>query len=119
MKVRAAVAMVIASLLFGAYLLGSGAPPRVHTATAVGLVLAFFVPAMLVGRPRDVWARRWTVLGLVVFGVAALDGGLSATMSKKELFDAPALFIVGVPAMAALLALHGAIVRRVAARAAV
>jgi hypothetical protein len=119
MKVRAAVAIVIASLLFGAYLLSSGAPPRVHVATAAGLVLAFLVPAMVVGRPGDVWTRRWIVLGLVVFGVAALDVGLSATISKKELFDAPALFIVGVPAMAALLALHGAIVRRVARGAAV
>jgi hypothetical protein len=118
-KVRAAVATVIASLLFGAYLLISGAPPRVHTATAVGLVLAFFVPAMLVRRPGDIWARRWIVLGLVVFGVATLDVGLSATISQKELFDAPALFIVGVPAMATLLALHGVIVRRVAGRAAV
>jgi hypothetical protein len=119
MKVRGAVATGIAGVLFGAYLLGSGAPTRVHAATAMGLILAFWAPAMLVRRPGDLWTRRWPLLGLVVLGVVTLDAGLSATVSKRELLDAPALFIVGVPAMAALLALHGAIVRRAGGRAAV
>ena len=90
MKVRIAVATAITGVLLAAYLMLSG------------------------DRPTDVWARRWRVLTLVSLGVVTLDVGSTRTTGKKEFLDAPALFAVGIPAMIALLALHGLVVHRAA-----
>jgi len=43
-----------------------------------------------------------------------LDSGVAT--GKKEFLDAPALFIIGIPAMLALLMLQGFVVRRAARR---
>ena len=114
MKVRVAVATAITGVLLAAYLMLSGAPPRVHFVAGAALVVAFWIPALLVDRPTDVWARRWRVLALVSLGVVTLDVGSTMTTGKKEFLDAPALFAVGIPAMIALLALHGLVVHRAA-----
>jgi hypothetical protein len=113
MKTRATVAVGLAALLFGCYLAISGAPPRVHAATGLGLAIAFGVPALFVDRPRDLWTHRWAVLATVLGGIAVLDLAMTATISKKEALDAPALFVAGIPAMLVLLAVHGLIVQRV------
>jgi hypothetical protein len=104
--------MVLAALIFGFYLGASGGPVRVRIAACLGLMVAFVLPALFVDRPRDIWARRWIVLGTVLAGIVVLDLGMTVTISKKELLDAPALFVAGTPAILALLVLHGLIVQR-------
>jgi hypothetical protein len=113
MRTKATIAVGLAALPFGCYLAISGAPPRVHAATGLGLATAFGLPALFVDRPRDLWNRRWAVLATVLGGILVLDLGMTATISKKEVLNAPVLFLAGVPAMLVLLAVHGLIVQRV------
>src|SRR3569623_218451 len=116
MMTRATVATIFVAGVVGCYLAISGGPMRVHVATFLGVVVAFVVPALFIERPRDLWIRRWTVLATVSAGIVVLDVGMTATIAKKEILDAPALFLAGIPAMVALLALHGLIVQRAGGR---
>jgi len=115
MGTRVAVATTIAGVLFAVHTMLSGAPMRVHVVTALGLVAAFFIPALFVARPRDA-VRPWPVLALSSLGVLALVAGQMIAVSKAELLDGAALFVVGVPGVLALLMFHGAVVHRVSRR---
>jgi hypothetical protein len=116
MKTRFAVGALIALGLFALYYSLSGAPLRVHVASGAGLVVAFWLPSLLVGRPADVWARRWAVLGLVVIGHLVLEILSTGAISKKEFLDSPLVFAVGVPMMIVLLLFHGTLVSLVQRR---
>lgn len=107
------MATAIAGVLFTVHTILSGAPMCVHVVMALGLVAAFWVPAMFVRRPKDAWVRPWPVLALTCLGVLALVVGEMITVSKAELLDGAALFVVGVPAVLALLTVHGLVVHRV------
>jgi hypothetical protein len=113
MGTRVAVATTIAGVLFAVHAILSGAPLRVHLVTAVGLIAAFWVPALFVRGPKDPWVRPWPVLALTCLGVVAFVVGEMVAVSKAELVDAITLFVVGVPATLALLTVQGLFVHRV------
>jgi hypothetical protein len=115
MGTRVAVATIIAGMLFAAHTLWSGAPMRVHVVTAVGLLVAFCVPALFVGRPKDA-VQPWPVLALTCLGVLALVVGEMLAVSKTEILDGVVLFVVGAPAVIALLLFHGVLVHRMSRR---
>jgi hypothetical protein len=112
MGTRIAVATTIAGVLLTVHTIVSGAPIRVHVVTALGLVAAFWIPAMFVRRPKDAWVRPWPVLALTCLGVLALVVGEMIAVSKSELLDGAALFAGGVPFVLALLTVHGLVVHR-------
>lgn len=112
MGTRVVVATTIAGVLFAVHTIFSGAPMRVHVVMALGLVAAFVVPALFVGRPKDAWVRPWPVLALTCFGVLALVVGQMIAVSKTELLDGAVLFVGGVPFVLTLLTLHGLLVHR-------
>lgn len=118
MGTRVVVATTIAGVLLAVHAIVSGAPMSVHVATGLGLVAAFFVPALFVARPKDA-VRLWPVLALSCLGVLALVAGEMIVVSKTELLDGAALFVVGVPATVALLMFHGTVVHHVSRRGAV
>jgi hypothetical protein len=113
MGIRVAVATTIAGVLFAVHTILSGAPMRVHVVAALGLIAGFWVPALFVRRPKDAWVRPWPVLALTCLGVLGLVVGEMIAVSKAELLDGVALFVVGVVAVLALLTLHGLVVHRV------
>ena len=112
---RLAVALSMAGGLFALYLSVSGAPPRVHLADAVGLVVLFVVPALLVRSPRDLSERWFPILALVLAG-AVLRSALNARVIAKVEFDMVSV-LTALPFLvlgaALLLLAHGAIVARV------
>jgi len=116
MGTRLAVATAIAGVLFAAHTILSGAPVRVHVVMAIGIMVAFWAPALFVRRPKDAWVRVWPVLALAGFGVLALVLGEMLAVSKAEPFDGVVLFVVGVPAVLVLLTLHGFVVQRLSRR---
>lgn len=119
MGTRIAVATMIAGVLFAVHTIASGAPLRVHVVIAVGLIAAFWVPALFVRRAKDAWVRPWPVLALTCLGMLALVAGEMLAVSKSELLDGAVLFVAGVPAVLVLLTLHGLLVHRVSRRGAV
>jgi amino acid transporter len=107
------VATTIAGVLFAVHTVVSGAALRVHLVTALGLVAAFWLPALFVRRPKDPWVQPWPVLAVTCLGVLAFAVGAVLTVPKAQILDAAVLFVVGVPAVLALLTLHGLVVQRV------
>ena len=103
--------------LLAAYLANSGAPPRVHAAVGTGLLIGFWLPALLVRRPSDL--RRRGVLSFVALGAVALAVGNMITVSKAEFPEALLLAIVSIPLLLALLLVHGSVVQRATRRRAV
>jgi len=113
MGTRIEVATTIAGALFTMHTILSGAPTRIHVVTTLDLVAAFWVPTLFVRRPKKTWVRPWPVLALTCRGVLALVVGEMIAVSKAELLDGAALFVVGVPAVLTLLTVHGFVVHRV------
>lgn len=117
MKIRAIVATCIAGGLFAAYLASSGAPTRVHVTVGIGLLVGFWLPALLVRRPRDLQHRR--VLAVVILGAIALAVGNTITVSKAEFPSGVLLALASLPVLFALLAVHGSVVQLATRRRAV
>jgi len=113
MRTRIVVATTIAGVLFALHTVLSGAPMRVHVVLALGLMAAFWVPAMFVRRPKDAWVRPWPVLAITCLGTLGLVAGEMIAVHKAKLLDGAVLFVVGVPAVLLLLTGHGLVVHRV------
>src|SRR6185369_6307649 len=109
MRIRAVVATCIAGGLFVAYLANSGGPTRVHVAVGIGLLLGFWLPALLVRRPGDL--RRRGALALVALGALALGVGNTITVEKAEFPAGVLLAAVSIPLLLAMLAVHGSVVQ--------
>lgn len=109
--VKVISALFIAGSLFGLYLSLSGAPARVHIAEGIGLLVAFVLPALLVGSLDDI-RRRWLPLVLLtVLGFIVREWLVSLAVAKYEfLMAGPAVLLVGLLFVAGLLTLHGFIV---------
>jgi hypothetical protein len=117
MRTRAVMATCIAGGLFAAYLASSGGPTRVHIAVGIGLLLGFWLPALLVRRPGDL--RRRSVLAVVALGAVALGVGNTITVAKAEFPTGVILALASIPVLLALLAVHGSVVQRATRRRAV
>jgi hypothetical protein len=114
MRTRAIVATFSAGGLFAAYLASSSGPTRVHAAAGIGLLLGFWLPALLVDRPGNV--RRRGVLAVVILGAVAFGVGNSVTVAKAAFPEGAILALANIPLLVLLLAVHGCVVQRATRR---
>lgn len=63
----------------------SGAPARVHVIDAIGVTLAFLLPALFADRPATL-RRRWPLMLLCIVGGTLVWDFLSAQVRKREFF---------------------------------
>lgn len=81
---RVLIATVLAGAVFVPTYVYSDAPPRVHLANALGLFLAFWVPALLIRSWKDLKARAVFFVGCAVFGTLVWDAVTAAVIVKRE-----------------------------------
>ena len=103
--------LLLATALFFVVLLivtaPSGAPFRVHVAVAAGLLIAFWLPALVVRRPADVLARWYMIVPGILLGILVWDALSSVAIAKREFFtNAWITYPLGVVAILLLLLLH-------------
>jgi hypothetical protein len=114
---RAVAASILAVTLAGAYFAASGgdlgALPGIFLVNAAVLVLCFWFPAVRTRAPRDV-LRAWrTLLPWLLGWTLVWDLASAGIMGERDLFQEWWLvYPSGVLFFAALLLLHGYIVRR-------
>lgn len=114
---RAVAASILAVTLAGAYFAASGgdlgALPGIFLVNAAVLVLGFWFPAVRTGAPRDV-LRAWrTLLPWLLGWTLVWDLASAGLMGERDLFQEWWLvYPSGVAFFAALLLLHGYVVRR-------
>ena len=114
---KVVVASAIWATLIGATVAASGAPFRVQLVDAVGLFIAFWLPAQWVAAPHDVERRLLLCAGFILFGCFVWDVLSTVVVAKRELFmGAPLVYGGGFVLFAGLLGIHGAIVSSIRRR---
>lgn len=114
---QAVAASILAAVLLGVYFVASvgdlGAFPAVYAVHAVVLGLAFWFPAMKIGRPRDL-LRTWpSLLPWMLGWTLVWDLATAGLVGGRELFESWwVVYPAGVLLLAVLLLIHAAAVRR-------
>lgn len=113
---RAVAASILAATLLGVYFaasVGDLGAPAAYLVHAAVLALAFWFPAMRIGAPADLLVHARTLLPWMVGWTLVWDLATAGLVGGRELFDRWwVVYPAGVAILAALLALHGAVVRR-------
>ena len=82
--IRVLVPTVIAAVVVAAGWRLSGAPARVHMVEAVGVILAFWLPAQFISRP-DALLRKWPLaLCCILGGTLVWDILTTLVIAKRE-----------------------------------
>ncbi|HEU4523158.1 MAG TPA: hypothetical protein VFT12_14210 [Thermoanaerobaculia bacterium] len=85
--IRVFIAIAIYGVLAAFYFANSGAPTRVHVATACELAIGFLVPALFLDS-LAAFLRRWKIVAAGAFLGALANGILgSLVVAKAEFFD--------------------------------
>ena len=87
---RIATATAFAAIVFIPTVVYSGAPMRVHLVNAMGLALAFWLPALAIENYSFVKKHAWLLAAAVIVGTTAWHVGTSIVVAKYE-FSAGAL----------------------------
>lgn len=116
----AVAASILAAVLIGGYFAASppvgGGLSAEFAVNAVVMVLAFWFPAMRIGRPGDVLASWKSLLPWVLAWTLVWDLASSGVVGERELLQEWWLvYPSGVGAMLLLLLLHAFVVKRVGA----
>ena len=84
--VATVVSTTIYLMIFGVVVAFSGAPPRVHAVNALGLLLAFWIPAQFVTRPEMLRSHLRVVLPFILVGTLQWDVLSAVVISKRDFF---------------------------------
>ena len=105
MKYITASAIYLAS--FGLYLSLSGAPVRVHFVSALGLLVGFFIPAILVGNRKELKEKKNRIFGLITMSVITLSYLNLLVIGKAEFIAALIpMLTAGTIGLGALILIH-------------
>ena len=105
------VSTALYSVVFITSVVSTGAPLRVHIVDAIGLLIAFWLPAQFVGSPVTLRTRWLPVIGCILLGTFTWDVLSSLVIVKRPLFwEAALLYPAAVFSFSVLLLLHGVII---------
>ena len=103
---KALIATALAGIVFISTHLYGGAPLRVHLADALGLFLAFWIPALMMRSWKDLKERAFFFAAFVVFGTLVWDAVTASVIVKRDFLMGAAivypLFLVGCFALFAI-----------------
>lgn len=117
----AVAASIVGVLLIGGYFAAArgeaGALPVGYLISAGVLLAAFWFPALRIGAARDVLASWRPLVVWLLAWTLVWDLAVTGVIGERALFqDWWVVYPAGVLVLAALLALHGAVVERVRGR---
>ena len=81
---RTLIASAFAAFFIAMPIMYSDAPARVHLADAVGVILAFWIPALMVRSWSDLKARALFFAAIVVVGTIVWDVVSAQVVVKRE-----------------------------------
>ncbi|MDJ0760909.1 MAG: hypothetical protein QNJ19_16060 [Woeseiaceae bacterium] len=106
------IATILAGIAFSPVYLYSGAPLRVHLADALGLLIAFWIPALMIRSWEDLKRRALLFAAFVVFGTLAWDAVTASVISKRDfLMGAAILYPVSLIGCFALFSIQAALLK--------